>query len=172
MSTRDIKYTTLYNTLKESINYENALSLPLKLNQDIRFDVEGLDVGMKIERFEEGGEVMFSPNSILYNKFNPKTYYNVGFDIEDNTVQTYKTNYKTLAKILGIVVKSTINWVKQNNPEVVTIIPAGKDQNESSKKLNIYASILQGNEAALDSIGYYWDKSRFMGKPGLYIAKK
>jgi hypothetical protein len=172
MSVRNIKYTTLYNVLKEAIDFENSPSLPLKLDQDTRFGVSGLDAGMKIERYPQDGKVMFRPNSILYNNFNPKTYYNVGFDIEDNTVQTYKTDYKTLSRILGTVVKSTLTWIKQNQPEVITIMPEGRNESEYSKKLNIYASILQGNESLLNSIGYYWDKTKIGSKPGLYIAKK
>jgi hypothetical protein len=172
MSTRAIKYTTLYNTLKESIDFENSPSLPLKLDQDTRFNVGGLDVGMKVERYPQDGDVLFKYNSVLSNNFDPETYYNVGFDIEDNTIQTYKTDYKTLSKILGTVVKSTLTWIKQNKPEVLTIMPEGKDESEFSKKLNIYASILQGNESLLNSIGYYWDKTKIANKPGLYIAKK
>jgi len=171
MSVRDLKYQTLYNTLKESIDFDKAQSFPLTVNRDVRFKVEGLDVGVKIERFENGGESMFPPNSILYKNFNPKTYYNIGFDIEDSTTQQYKTNYKTLAKILGIVVKSTIDWIEQNQPKVVTIIPTGKDEKESNKKLNIYASVLQGNNTLLNSIGYYWDQTRFNNNPGLFISK-
>jgi hypothetical protein len=105
-------------------------------------------------------------------ELNDDSNYNVGFDIEDNTIQTYKTDYKTLSKILGTVVKSTLTWIKQNKPEVITIMPEGKDESEFSKKLNIYASILQGNESLLNSIGYYWDKTKIANKPGLYIAKK
>jgi hypothetical protein len=171
MSINKIKYNTLYNQLAESIDFEKSTPIALKLNQDVRFKVKDLDVGVKIEKFDHDGKIMFQRGSILYNKFNPNTYYNIGFDIEDSTIQKYKTDYNTLANILGIVVKSTLEWIKQNNPDVVTVIPFGKNDIEAKKKLSIYASILHGNESLLNSIGYYWDTSKFMGKPGLYIAK-
>jgi hypothetical protein len=171
VSINKIKYNTLYNQLAESIDFEKSTPITLKLDQDVRFKVKDLDVGVKVERFGHVGEIMFQRGSILYNKFNPNTYYNIGFDIEDSTIQKYKTDYTTLANILGIVVKSTLEWIKQNNPDVVTIIPAGKNDTESKKKLSIYASILHGNESLLNSIGYYWDNSKLMGKSGLYIAK-
>jgi len=171
MSINKIKYNTLYNQLEESIDFEKSIPITLKLNQDVRFKVKDLDVGVKIEKFDHDGKIMFQQGTILYNKFNPNTYYNIGFDIEDSTIQKYKTDYNTLANILGIVVKSTLEWIKQNNPDVVTVIPFGKNVIEAKKKLSIYASILHGNESLLNSIGYYWDTSKFMGKPGLYIAK-
>ena len=171
MSINKIKYNTLYNQLAESIDFEKSTPISLKLNQDVRFKVKDLDVGVKIEKFDYDGKIMFQQGSILYNKFNPNTYYNIGFDIEDSTIQKYKTDYTTLANILGIVVKSTLEWIKQNSPDVVTVIPFGKNDIESKKKLSIYASILHGNESLLNSIGYYWDTSKFMGKSGLYIAK-
>lgn len=158
MSINKIKYNTLYNQLAESIDFENSTPITLKLDQDVRFKVKDLDVGVKVERFSYVSKIMFQRGSILYNKFNPNTYYNIGFDIEDSTIQKYKTNYTTLAttlaNILGIVVKSTLEWIKQNNPDVVTIMPAGKNDIESKKKLSIYASILHGNESLLNSIGY------------------
>jgi hypothetical protein len=171
VSINKIKYNTLYNQLAESIDFEKSTPISLKLNQDVRFKVKDLDVGVKIEKFDYDGKIMFQQGSILYNKFNPNTYYNIGFDIEDSTIQKYKTDYTTLANILGIVVKSTLEWIKQNSPDVVTVIPFGKNDIESKKKLSIYASILHGNESLLNSIGYYWDTSKFMGKSGLYIAK-
>jgi hypothetical protein len=152
MSINKIKYNTLYNQLAESIDFEKSTPIALKLNQDVRFKVKDLDVGVKIEKFDHDGKIMFQRGSILYNKFNPNTYYNIGFDIEDSTIQKYKTDYNTLANILGIVVKSTLEWIKQNNPDVVTVIPFGKNDIEAKKKLSIYASILHGNESLLNSI--------------------
>jgi len=173
MSSRFIRLNRLYNILKESIDFENAVSLPIKLNTETRFDIEGLDVGMRIEQFPEEGKVFFSPNTILYKNFNPKTYYNLGFDVENLTTQTFTSDYKTLSKILGVIVKSTLNWVKQNKPKVLTIAPDSSSDKEFEKKLSIYASILNNNEQLLNSIGYSWDKGKiFNGKTGLFIIKK
>jgi hypothetical protein len=173
MSTRIIRLNRLYNILKESIDFENAQSLPIKTNTETRFDIEGLNVGIRIEQFPKEGKVYFPSNTILYKNFNPKTYYNLGFDVQDSTSQLIKTDYKTLSKILGIIVKSTLNWIKQNKPEVLTIMPDASSDREFEKKLSIYASILNNNESLLNSIGYSWDKGRiFDGKLGLFIKKK
>ena len=118
MSTRIIRLNRLYNILKESIDFENAPSLPIKTNAETRVNIEGLDVGVRIEQFPNEGKIYFQPNTILYKNFDPKTYYNLGFDVQDLTSQLIKTDYKTLSKILGIIVKSTLNWIKQNKPEV------------------------------------------------------
>ena len=173
MSSRFIRLDRLYNILKESIDFENAVSLPIKVNTETRFNIEGLDVGIRIERFPEEGKVYFPPNAILYKNFNPETYYNLGFDIQDSTSQLIKTDYKTLSKILGVVVKSTLNWIKQNKPDVLMMIPDGSSSREFEKKLSIYASILNNNEQLLNSIGYSWDKGRiYNGKMCLFITKK
>jgi len=173
MSSRFIRLNRLYNILKESIDFENAPSLPIKTNTETRFDIEGLDVGIRIEQFPNESKVYFQPNTILYKNFDPKTYYNLGFDVQDSTSQLIKTDYKTLSKILGVIVKSTLNWVKQNKPDVLTIMPDARSDREFEKKLSIYASILNNNESLLNSIGYSWDKGRiFDGKLGLFIKKK
>jgi len=172
MSTYYTKYFTLYNQLKESIDFETAPSLPLRVNRDTRFEVDGINVGIMIQSYEEGAESMFSPGSILYQKYNPDTYFNIGFDIEESNTQIYKTDYRTLARILAIVVKSTLQWVKENKPEVLTIVPIGGSEKEARKKLHIYSSILQSKESILNNLGYYWDRALFMNKPGIYIAKK
>ena len=75
----------------------------------------------------------FRPKSILANNFNHNTYYNLGFDVDESTTQVTKTNYKTLSKILGIIVKSTLEWIKQNKPDVVTMIPEGGSDKEFEK---------------------------------------
>lgn len=174
MSSRFIRLNRLYNILKESIDFENAQAVPIKTNTETRVNIEGLDVGIRIEQFpNEGYRVYLPPKTTLYKNFNPKTYYNLGFDISDLTTQTFKSDYKTLSKILGIIVKSTLNWIKQNKPEVLTIMPDADSDREFEKKLSIYASILNNNESLLNSMGYSWDKGRiFGGKLGLFIKKK
>ena len=174
MSSRFIRLNRLYNILKESIDFENAQAVPIKTNTDTRVNIEGLDVGIRIEQFpNEEYKVYLPPNTILYKNFNPKTYYNLGFDINDLTTQTFKSDYKTLSKILGIIVKSTLNWIKQNKPDVLTILPEGGSDREFERKISIYASILNNNESLLNSMGYSWDKGKiFNGKLGLFIKKK
>jgi hypothetical protein len=108
--------------------------------------------------------------SILYNKFDTKTFYNFGFDIDGQTEQQYKTNYGILSKILGITVKSLFSWIRKNQPEIVTIFPSGTDDRENRKKLSIYGSILQGNEEELKSMGYTFDGN--MGRTNYLIIKK
>lgn len=173
MSTHILKYTELYKKLEESIDFENAPTLPLKVNNIIRTEIEGLDVGIMLEKFPEGYELYFRPNTILRNKFNPEEYYNLGFDIDESTTQVKKSDYKTLSKILGVVVKSTLGWIKQNKPHVITMIPEGASDKEFEKKLSIYYSILYNNKNLLSNIGYVVDKGRTAdGKSMAYIAKK
>jgi len=170
MSNKFIAYSKLYDILKESIDWKNAIEIPLTTNRFVDFDVEGFKVGMKIENFPESERDFFSKDSILYNNFNSKTFYNFGFDIEGRVEQQYKTNYRTLSKILGIITKSLFSWTKKNQPEVVTIFPAGNDERENKKKLSIYGSILQGNEEELKSMGYAFDGN--MGRTNYLIIKK
>jgi hypothetical protein len=169
MSNKFIKYNKLYNILKESIEWENAEDLNLKTNTFSTFTIDGYKVEVIVENFPEDKKDFFPKNSIIYNNFNPKTYYNFGFSIEGQTTQQYVTNYKVLAKILGILVKSLFTWIKQNSPDVITIIPEGKNERENRKKLSIYGSILQGNEAELKSMGYMFDG--IMGTKYLTIKK-
>jgi hypothetical protein len=154
MSNKWVKYSKLYGILKESINWEEAKSYPLKLNQKTNFDVDGYNVGMMIQNFTENEKYRLKKGSILYNNFNPKTYFNFGFDINGETVQQFKSDYKVLSKILGIVVKSLFNWIKENDPEIIYTFADGKTEREKKKKLAIYGSILQGNESTLKSMGY------------------
>lgn len=171
MSNKFIKYNKLYKILKESIDWENAEEISLTTNQFSDFEVDGYNVGMKIENFPESERNFFPQNSILYNEFNSKTFYNFGFDIDGKIEQQYKTNYRILSKILGIMVKSLFNWIKQNNPSVIVVFPSGKDDRENKKKLSIYGSILQGNKDELESMGYIFSGN--MGRTQyLTIIKK
>jgi hypothetical protein len=173
MSTHIIKYTELYKKLEESIDFENAKAIPLNVDKRSRANIEGLNVGIELERFPEGYELYFRPNTILRNKFNNKGYYNLGFDIDESTTQVQKSDYKTLSKILGVVVKSTLEWIKQNKPDVITMIPEGGSDKEFEKKLSIYYSILYNNKDLLTNIGYVVDKGKIAtGKSMVYIANK
>jgi hypothetical protein len=171
MSSKSLGHYKIYSKLKESIDFENATSIPLKINIRSVLEVEGLELGIMVEQFTDDNIGVFKEGTILYNEFDPKTYYNLGFDINESTNQTKKTNYKTLSKVLGIVVKSTLNWIKSKNPQVITIIPGGSNQKEFNSKLSIYASILENNKSYLDNIGYSWDYYQFTTGKGLYIRK-
>lgn len=171
MSTRILKHLQLYSQLSEAIDFENAIALPLQVNTSTRTTIGGLDLGMRIERFPPDSKIYFKINTILYNKFN-NNYYNVGFDIDESNVQVQKTHYKTLASILGVVVKSSLRWIKENKPDVLTVIPEAGNTREFTKKLSIYASILATNQSLLDNLGYTWDYYNFTSGKGIYIAKK
>ena len=76
MSINKIKYNTLYNQLAESIDFENSSPITLKLNQDVRFKVKDLDVGVKVEQFSHGSEIMFQremTNIMLFINHFPST---------------------------------------------------------------------------------------------------
>lgn len=169
MSNKFIKYGKLYNLLKESIEWDKAAVYSLKLNSKTNFEIEGYKVGMMIENFPEDKIDLLRKGSILYNNYNSKTYFNFGFDINGETTQQYKTDYKILSKILGVVVKSLFKWIKENNPEVITIFADGDSERENKKKLSIYGSILQGNESQLKSMGYTFGGN--MGSDFLTIRK-
>ena len=171
MSTRTLKHLQLYEQLSEAIDFENAVALPLRVNAPTRTTVGGLNLGMQIERFPKTYKPYFRPGTILYDKFN-NNYYNVGFDIDESNVQVQKTDYKALASVLGVVVKSTLRWIKENNPDVLTVMPTAGTSREFAKKLSIYAAILEKNQTLLDSLGYTWDYYRFNSGKGVYIAKK
>lgn len=171
MSSRTLKHLQLYEQLSEAIDFENAPALPLKVDSTTRTNILGLDVGIQIEHFPEDGQYYLRPGTLLYDKYNDR-YYNVGFDIDESTVQVQKTNYIVLANILGTVVKTTLNWVKNNKPDVLTIIPAGGIDKEFQKKLSIYAAILEKNKYLLDNLGYTWDYYKFTPGKGLYMIKK
>jgi hypothetical protein len=126
---------------------------------------------MQIERFPKSYKNYFRSGTTLYDKFN-KNYYNVGFDIDESNVQVQKTDYKALASVLGVVVKSTLEWIKENGPDVLTVMPTAGTPREFDKKLSIYAAILEKNQAMLDNLGYTWDYYRFNSGKGVYIAKK
>lgn len=171
MSTRTLKHLQLYEQLSEAIDFENAVALPLRVNAPTRTTVGGLNLGMQIERFPKTYKPYFRPGTILYDKFN-NNYYNVGFDIDESNVQVQKTDYKALASVLGVVVKSTLRWIKENNPDVLTVMPTAGTSREFAKKLSIYAAILEKNQDLLDNLGYTWDYYMFNSGKGLYIAKK
>ena len=173
MSTHILKYTKLYKKLEESIDFENAPAISLNVNNISRRKIEGFDVGIQIEKYTEDHKPYFRPGSILYNNFNHNKYYNLGFDVDEAQTQVAKTDYKTLSKILGIVVKSTLEWIKKNKPDVVTMIPEGGSDKEFEKKLSIYYSILYNNNDLLSSIGYTADRGvTSTGRPFVYIASK
>jgi hypothetical protein len=171
MSTRTLKHLQLYEQLSEAIDFENAVALPLRVNVPTRTTIGGLDLGMQIERFPKTYKPYFRPGTTLYNNFN-NNYYNVGFDIDESTIQVQKTDYKALASVLGVVVKSTLRWIKENNPDVLTVMPTAGTPREFNKKLSIYAAILEKNQALLDNLGYTWDYYKFNSGKGVYIAKK
>ena len=171
MSSRTLKHLQLYEQLAEVIDFENAPALPLEVDSTTRTNILGLDVGIQIEHFPEDGQYYLRPGTLLYDKYSDR-YYNVGFDIDESTVQVQKTNYKVLANILGTVVKTTLNWVKNNKPDVLTMIPAGGTDKEFQKKLSIYAAILEKNKYLLDNLGYTWDYYKFTPGKGLYMIKK
>lgn len=169
MSNKFIKYGKLYRILEESIDWNKAKSYSLKLNQRTEFQLDGINAGMMIEKFDERYKDKLRKGSILYNNFNPNTYFNFGFDIYGETNQQLKTDYRFLAKILGIVVKSLFEWIKQNNPEVITVFSDADNEREKKKKLSIYGSILQGNEDELRRMGYTFGGN--MGSEFLTIKK-
>lgn len=171
MSTRILKHLQLYEQLSEAIDFENAPALPLRVNTPTRTTIGGLDLGMQIEHFPEDYKPYFRAGTILYDRFN-NNYYNVGFDIDESNVQVEKTDYKALASVLGVVVKSTLKWVKENLPDVLTVMPTAGTSREFDKKLSIYAAILEKNQALLDNLGYTWDYYKFNSGKGVYIAKK
>jgi len=171
MSTRTLKHLQLYEQLAEAIDFENAPALPLKPGTVTQTNIQGLNLDIQIEHFPPDYIMYFRPGTILYNKFNDN-YYNIGFGIDEAGIQVQKTDYKVLASILGVVVKSTLRWIKENKPDVLTILPVGGTDREFSKKISIYASILQKNQNLLDSLGYTWDYYKFRSGNGIYIAKK
>jgi len=171
MTTRTLKHLQLYDQLSEAIDFENAPALPLKPGVTTQIDIQGLNLDIQVEQYPPDYISYFRPGTILYNKFNDN-YYNIGFGIDEAGIQVQKTDYKVLAKILGVVVRSTLQWVKQNKPDVLTLLPVGGTDREFSKKLSIYASILQKNQNLLDNLGYTWDYYKFRTGNGLYIAKK
>lgn len=156
MSNKEFKYEKLYRILEESIDYENSDSIPLKLNQIVETTIEGYNIGMMIENYKPKDIYKFDKGSILYNNFNPKTYYNFGYDVNKSTVQQVQTDYRVLSKVLGVVIKSLIEWIKNNNPEIITLFADSKSDKERIKKLSIYGSILQSRKDELKRLGYVY----------------
>ena len=157
MSIIQTKYIKIYNLLKESIDWKNSPLIKIQTDIIKRVNIENLNIGILIQNFPKEYIDDLRVGSVLYNNYNPETYYNFGFEVDELTDQQYKTNYKTLSKILGIVTKSLFEWIKKNNPEVITIFSDAKSQKEINKKLSIFGSILQGNKDELKSIGYKFD---------------
>lgn len=170
MSNKTNIHLQLYNSLKESIDFENARDLNLRTDVVEKIRIKGMKVEIAI--FKLRNTDLFKEDSILYNKFNDK-YYSLGFAVEDSETQVTKTDYRTLARILGIIAKSTLEWVKKNNPDVILVGPSGASKREINKKLSIYTSILERNRSLMDSLGYFWDyiDLNYRGKSA-YIAKK
>ena len=79
MSNKFIKYNKLYNILKESIEWENAKDIGLITNVFSKFIVDGYQVEAVIENFPQNMRDFFPKDSILYNNFNPNTYYNIKY---------------------------------------------------------------------------------------------
>jgi hypothetical protein len=171
MSTRILKHLQLYEQLSEAIDFENAVALPLQVDTLTQVNIQGLNLDMQVEHFPPDYKNYFRPGTILYSKFNDN-YYNIGFGIDEAGIQVQKTDYKVLANILGVVVKSTLQWLKKNKPDVLTLLPVGGTDREFNKKLSIYGSILQKNQNLLDTLGYTWDYYKFTSGKGLYVAKK
>lgn len=172
MSTKILRYLTLYDHLKESIEFEKAQSVELSTGKRVQVNIEGKEVGIKVEGIlPRHLSQLFKKGSNLYNDYEMKgSYFNVGFDVEGVTKQVDKTNYKTLAKILGVVVKSLSEWLKEVQPEVVTIFADGDTSREKRKKLIIYTSILQGNPQIIK--GYTWEQMKTPeGEPMVVLVK-
>lgn len=174
MSNKVLKYKKLYEFLEESIDFRSSEGVPLSTNSRSEIEVEGKQLGIEVEDIRPSNlDSLFRKGTNLYNRYIPGQYFNVGFDINDFTTQQEKTDYHTLAKILGIVVKSIFTWIKENEPDVVTIFADGSTEQESRKKLVIYASILQGNPELLSNPKYVWEKTKkaSSGEPMLVLIK-
>lgn len=173
MTSRQHKHVTIYNKLSESIDYDSAKAVPIKLNQFTKIEVGDLDAAIILQKYDEDqADMILLDGSILREKYNDN-YYNVGFSVDYSMTQVKRTDYRTLAKLLGIVVKSTINWVIKNKPDVLTIGATGATDREHDKKIAIYGAILDKNLPLMEKHGYFWDYTKFdiIGK-GMFIAKK
>ena len=171
MSTRIILLEQISNLLGESIDIDKVDAIPLKLNSRVTFPHGGREYGMLLQNIGEGNKHIF-PNSFNLPQ-RMDGYYNFGFDVNGQTIVQKKESYKEIAKPLSIIVKSLLNWVKVNQPILVTVFPDGGNNEEKEKKVNIYGSILHRETSRINNMGYTWDffNSPILGK-SIYISKQ
>jgi hypothetical protein len=152
---KKIKLEQIAAKLTEGVDLENVQPLPLSLNQRTTFQYNGTTYGMMIE-----------PHDNNSRDWLPKTvpsdevlvgYYNFGFDYEGFTQRQVKQSYKDLAQPLAVIVKSLIEWIRRNQPEMVTLYADGATPEERKKKLNLYVSLLNRESSLLNGLGYTWD---------------
>ncbi len=171
MSINFLKYNQLYALLREAIDFEKATPVELKTGVESNFKVEDIAVGIKVEKYPSEGKLYFRPGTSLYSDFSSDTYYNFGFDVEGSTSRVQEEDYKVFVSIIGVAIKSLLNWIEKNNAEVITLIPDDDDKNLKLKKLHVYGAILKGKKSSLQNIGYGWDFYNFTSGKGIYIKK-
>jgi hypothetical protein len=166
VSTRIFKISILEQISKavfEAVDLAGISTKPLIPGKETIFDFDGKEFGMKIEPYTQSTK-NYLP--IPTNHSDLQGYYNFGFDLGGFTQRQKKQQYKDLAKPLAIILKSFISWIKDTQPQYVTVYPDGKDLEEKTKKLNLYTALLNREESTIKALGYTWDfaKSKKLGK--------
>lgn len=171
MSTTILLITRLNNLLTEAVDFAKVQPLPLKVGQETTFPSGDLEYGMRIEKFDSGSED-YLPRE-LRKVEDLEGFYNFGFDVGGDTQRKSTQDYKALGTPLAKIVASLLQWIKVNNPQVVTFIPDGSSQQEKDKKTSLYLALLVREESLLNSLGY--TKGFYVtaqGQKAAYIMKK
>jgi hypothetical protein len=171
MSTRIILLERLSRMLDEVIDIDLVNAIPLTLNSRVTFTYGDFEYGMVIQNIEPEDKNIFPKSFTLPQDM--EGYYNFGFDMEGKTTIQEPKSYKEIAKPLAIIAKSLIEWISKNNPTLITVFADHNDEDELSKKINLYGGLLNRENSRLKSMGYYWDffNSPTLGK-SIYIKKQ
>lgn len=171
MSTRIFKIALLEKVstaLFEAVDLAKVKPETLINNQEVMFNFDGKQFGMKVEPYTED---MKDYLPIPSNHTDLQGYFNFGFDLEGTTQRERKQSYKELAQPLAVIVKSFLTWIEREKPNYITIYPDG-DTEEKEKKLSLYVALLHREERVLNGLGYTWDFANSKKLGNIIVIKK
>lgn len=144
----------LEQVIKEVGDLDNIKSFPYKkisVTEYQFFDEHENPVDVDFQKYDNWtidhvNKVDFKSNILKHN-----VTYNVLYTLKGSQSQLYKSDYKTLVRILKTVLEIIKDFISQNNEvEMLTFYAGNKDQNKllsvtDPQKTNLYKAILLKN---------------------------
>ena len=176
MSTKEVLLARTAKLIDEVVDFSKVKTIPVVPGFRTTFEHDGVEYGILVEPIGEEDLDIFPPatRKVFEKQYGPefKELYNFGFDREGTNDRVKKYGAKELIFPLAVIVGSLIEWIEKRKPGLVTIIAAGGDQEEISKKISLYGSLLRRESDTLKRLGYTWDS--FIGNKvgkSIYIRK-
>ena len=173
-SFKDNEFRKKIQVITELLDFSNLKPIELGIGEQNKiFNINDLQVEISIENFEGVNLKNYIPDTIKPNdKSLYEKCYNIGFTINDQISKgDKKFTLKEYLPIIGIITKSIINWVKNNNPYLIVIIADDNNENFRNKKHMIYASIIEKEIEKVNNYDWDYFKSPKYGT-SIYLKQK